>query len=92
VGRDYQVTKSYSEKFAGTIDEEVKALMDRAYDRCAQILKENEAKIMEIVEFLLEHETMSGAQFRACMEGKPIPEEGSTMVFFENPEDSQEDA
>ena len=92
VGRDYQVTKSYSEKFAGTIDEEVKALMDRAYDRCAQILKENEAKIMEIVEFLLEHETMSGAQFRACMEGKTIPEEGSTMVFFENPEDSQEDA
>ena len=91
VGRDYQVTKSYSEKFAGTIDEEVKALMDRAYDRCAQILKENEAKIMEIVEFLLEHETMSGAQFRACMEGKPIPEEGSTMVFFENPEDSQDD-
>ena len=92
VGRDYQVTKSYSEKFAGTIDEEVKALMDRAYDRCAQILKENEPKIMEIVEFLLEHETMSGAQFRACMEGKTIPEEGSTMVFFENPEDSQEDA
>ncbi len=92
VGRDYQVTKSYSEKFAGTIDDEVKALMDRAYDRCARILKENEGKIMEIVEFLLEHETMSGAQFRACMEGKPIPEEGSTMVFFENPEDSQEDA
>ena len=91
VGRDYQVTKSYSEKFAGTIDDEVKALMDRAYDRCARILKENEGKIMEIVEFLLEHETMSGAQFRACMEGKPIPEEGSTMVFFENPEDAQDD-
>ena len=91
VGRDYQTTKSYSEKFAGTIDEEVKSLIDRAYDRCAQILKENEAKILQIVEFLLEHENMTGAQFRACMEGKPIPEDSSETVFFENPADTSEE-
>ena len=90
VGRDYQTTKSYSEKFAGTIDDEVKALIDRAYDRCAQILKENEDKIMQIVEFLLEHETMTAAQFRACMAGDPIPEDHTKTVFFENPADSQD--
>ncbi len=83
IGRDYQTTKGYSEKVAGTIDDEVKALIDRAYDRCAQILKENESSVMAVTEFLLEHETMTGAQFAACMEGKEIPLTGSDTVMFE---------
>ena len=83
IGRDYQTTKGYSEKVAGTIDDEVKVLIDKAYDHCAQILKENEGKVMEVVEFLLAHETMSGAQFEACMEGNPIPGQTSETVMFE---------
>ena len=82
IGRDYQTTKGYSEKVAGTIDDEVKILVDKAYDHCAKLLKENETKVMEIVEFLLENETMSGAQFAACMEGNPIPTEKPETVFF----------
>ena len=81
IGRDYQNTKSYSEKFAGTIDDEVKALVDRAYAHCKQILTENEDRFNAVVEFLLEHETMSGAQFTACMEGKPIEEQSATSLF-----------
>ena len=81
IGRDYQNTKSYSEKFAGTIDDEVKALIDRAYAHCKQILSENEAQFNAVVEFLLEHETMSGAQFAACMEGRPIEEQSATSLF-----------
>ena len=81
IGRDYQNTKSYSEKFAGTIDDEVKALIDGAYAHCKQILTEHEERFNAVVEFLLEHETMSGAQFAACMEGKPIEEQSSTSLF-----------
>jgi cell division protease FtsH len=81
IGRDYQSTKSYSEKFAGTIDDEVKALIDRAYTHCKQILKENEDRFNAVVEFLLENETMSGAQFTACMEGKPIEAQSSISLF-----------
>ena len=83
IGRDYQTTKSYSEKVAGTIDDEVKALVDQAYAKCAQILKENEDKLKAVAQFLLEHETMTGAQFRACMEGAEIPEEKSDTSFFD---------
>ncbi len=83
VGRDYQTTKSYSEKFAGTIDEEVKMLIDRAYARCADILKENEERLMAVVDFLMEHETMSGAQFDACMKGETIAE-GSDTALLDN--------
>jgi cell division protease FtsH len=81
IGRDYQNTKSYSEKFAGTIDDEVKLLIDKAYAHCKQILTDNEKRFNAVVEFLLEHETMSGAQFTACMEGRPIEEQSSTSLF-----------
>ena len=93
IGRDYQTTKSYSEAVAGTIDEEVKNLIDRAYDQCMQILKDNEAKLQEVVEYLMEHETMSGEQFAACMEGKEIAEASTTALFdgFEATEEPTEE-
>ncbi len=81
IGRDYQTTKSYSEAVAGTIDEEVKKLIDKAYDHCKQILKDNEQKLHQVVEFLLTNESMSGEQFRACMEDRLIEEVSSTSLF-----------
>ena len=81
IGRDYQSTKSYSEKVAGTIDDEVKILIDKAYDHCKQILKADEQKLWQIVNFLLENESMSGAQFTQCMEDQPIGETKDTTLF-----------
>ena len=86
LGRDYEKTKSYSEKVAATIDDEVKALIDAAYDHCAKLLKENESKVMAVVEFLLERETMTAAQFEACMKGEPIPEDNGTLTMFHQQE------
>ena len=81
IGRDYQTTKGYSEKVAGTIDDEVKALVDKAYAQCEQILKDNREKLMEVVEFLLKNETMTGAQFEACMQDQQIGEASDTAMF-----------
>ena len=81
IGRDYQQTKSYSEAVAGTIDEEVKLLIDRAYKQCTEILDTNRDKLMEVVDYLMEHETMTGEQFTACMENRVIEEASSTALF-----------
>ena len=81
IGRDYQTTKSYSEKVAGTIDDQVKILVDKAYAQCAEILKANEDKVMAVVDHLLEHETMTGAQFTDCMEGREIGEASEVSLF-----------
>lgn len=81
IGRDYQSTKSYSEKFAGTIDDEVKDLIDKAYRHCEQILRDNKVQLKAVVEYLLAHENMTGAQFAACMEGKPLDESAQTSLF-----------
>jgi len=81
IGRDYQTTKSYSEKVAGTIDDEVKVLIDKAYAHCAEILKRNEDKVQRITDFLLEHESMTGSQFADCMEGRTIGEATPVSLF-----------
>jgi cell division protease FtsH len=90
IGRDYQTTKSYSEKFAATIDDEVKLLIDRAYEHCKQILQKDEEKLHKIVEYLLEHESMTGEQFTACMEGRPIEEASDTALFDAFREETEE--
>ena len=68
IGGSYGKTKSYSEQVAGKIDEEVKAVIDAAYDRCRAILTENREKLDAVAGFLLKHESMTGDQFRALME------------------------
>ncbi|MDO5152915.1 MAG: ATP-dependent zinc metalloprotease FtsH [Eubacteriales bacterium] len=81
IGRDFQTTKGYSEKVAGTIDDEVKALIDKAYDHCKQILSDNKEKLYRVVDFLLEKESMTGEQFEAIMEGKEVAEASATALF-----------
>ena len=90
IGRDYQTTKSYSEKVAGTIDDEVKSLIDKAYDHCKQILTDNSDKLHKVVDFLLEKETMTGEQFEAVMQGREAGDASSTSMF-DGFEDGKED-
>ena len=86
VGRDYEKTKAYSERTAGDIDAEVKAIMDEAYAKCTEILTEHGDKLDEVSGFLLEHEKMSRTQFLACMEGREIPGVTNESLFddFQN--------
>ena len=91
IGRDYGTTKSYSEQVAGTIDEEVKLLIDKAYRQCEQILTDDKEKLMQVVDFLMQHETMSGTQFADCMEGRKIGEASSTSLFDAFTEEKKEE-
>ena len=90
IGRDYQNTKSYSEKVAGTIDEEVKELIDRAYADCEKILTQDADKLRQVVDYLLANETMTGAQFADMMEGRALSKASSTSLTdgYEEPEEN----
>ena len=81
IGRDYERTKAYSERTGGEIDDEIRRVLEAAYERCAQLLRENREKLDTIAAFLLKKETMSRGQFEACMKGEPIPEDAED--FFE---------
>ena len=80
IGRDYQNTKSYSEQVAGTIDQEVKTLIDRAYDQCRDILKKDSDKLQALADYLLANESITGQQFANLMEGKPLGEASATSL------------
>lgn len=90
IGRDYQNTKSYSEEVAGAIDQEVKKLIDKAYAECRQILSDDSEKLMKVVDYLLEKETITGDQFADLMEGRTIEASSQTAMFdgFKNPENN----
>lgn len=68
IGRDFGQTKSYSEETAGIIDEEVKAIFDRAAEECEKILTEHADQLRAIAEYLLVHETMEAEEFNYYFE------------------------
>jgi len=75
IGRDFGQTKSYSEDTAAAIDEEVKAIFDKAAAECERILTEHSKELTEIAEYLLQHETMDAEQFNYYFEhGEFMPE------------------
>ena len=75
IGRDFGTTKSYSEETAAAIDEEVKALFDKAAAQCEKILTEHADQLRAIAEYLLIHETMEGEEFDYFFEhGEFMPE------------------
>ena len=75
IGRDFGTTKSYSEETAGIIDEEVKAIFDRASAECRKILTDHSEQLIAIAEYLLENETISADEFNYYFEhGEFMPE------------------
>ncbi len=55
---EYGFTKPYSERTAETIDQEVKDLVEKAYQRAKEILVKNKEKHRELAEQLLEKEVI----------------------------------
>ena len=75
IGRDFGTTKSYSEETAAIIDEEVKAIFDKASEQCRQILTDHRQQLIDLAEYLLEHETISSDEFNYYFEhGEFMPE------------------
>ena len=63
LGRDLTNEKAYSEKTAALIDEEVKKIIDWAYERAKSILNENREKLDRVAEVLIEKEKITGEEF-----------------------------
>ena len=81
VGMSYGKTRSYSERTAGEIDEEVKRLVDEAYAKCREVLTAHDDKLEAVSKYLLAHDNMSRNQFEACMKGEEIQEENAESIF-----------
>jgi len=63
IGRDFAHARNYSEEVAAAIDNEVKNIIDTAYQKTITVLKENINKLHKVAEALLEKEKIEGAEF-----------------------------
>ena len=60
LGREISEERDYGDKVAEEIDEEVKGLINRAYEQANEILVTHKPKLVRLAEYLIEHETVSG--------------------------------
>ena len=67
LGRDFATQKNFSEETSGLIDEEVKRIIDTAYNAARQILSENIGKLHDVANVLLEKEKIDGEEFQSIM-------------------------
>ena len=73
IGRDFEKTRSYSERTADEIDEEVKAIIDQCYRNARSIILEYRDVLNACAELLLEKEKISREEFEALFENREIP-------------------
>ena len=69
LGRDFATQKNFSEETSGIIDEEVKKIIDYAYNKTEEILKSNLEKLHQVAGVLLEKEKIDGEEFLEIMNG-----------------------
>ena len=69
IGRDFGYTsRGYGEKVAGTIDEEVKRIIDECYLKAKAILEEHQSVLEACAQLLLEKEKITRSEFEALFE------------------------
>ena len=75
LGRDFTSKQNYSEELASKIDAEVRRIIDEAYKKAEQMLKDHDAELHRVAEALLEMETLDAEQFEAVYSGTRTAEE-----------------
>ena len=66
IGRDFgHTSRGYGEKIAGTIDEEVKRIIDESYAKAKEILSQNEEVLHKCASLLIQKEKIGREEFEA---------------------------
>jgi len=70
LGRDLAVNKNFSERTSERIDDEVKKIIMRNYNRTQDLIEKNKDKLVKIAEALLEKEVLSSEEINQIVDGK----------------------
>src|SRR5206468_7792969 len=68
LGREISEQRNYSDEIAYEIDKEVRSLVDEAYDRAKEILITFKDNLVEIIELLIEKETLNAPDFMSLFD------------------------
>jgi cell division protease FtsH len=90
LGREISQHRDYSEETAIRIDEQVKKLVQRGYDRAQVVIEEHSAALVQIAEQLLEREVLDGAEVRQLIDGIPLKPLANLKPPKDNDSDTQQ--
>jgi len=77
LGREISEQRDYGDKIADEIDEEVHAIIQRAYRSAKKVLTANKKKLKQLAEELITHETLDEPDLDKIFEGlAPEPSPG----------------
>ena len=65
LGRDFGEQRNYSEQTAREIDEEIRRIIQEAFDKAYNILTQSKARLIMISERLIKEETLEGSLFES---------------------------
>ncbi|MCH8920142.1 MAG: ATP-dependent zinc metalloprotease FtsH [Chloroflexi bacterium] len=71
LGREITEQRNYSEKVAEEIDDEVRTIVDQAYQSATEQLTKNRDKLEQLVKVLREEETIEGGALQAILDAEP---------------------
>ncbi|NLY21297.1 MAG: ATP-dependent zinc metalloprotease FtsH [Tissierellia bacterium] len=74
MGKDFGRTRNYSEEIAAEIDKEMKSLIDSAYNKAEELIRENLEILLRISDVLLDRETLNAEEFEIVFNGGVLPE------------------
>ena len=69
LGREITEQRDYSEHYAQQIDDEVKRILQAAYERAKGLLLKQKDKMDELVQILIERETLNAEEFVEIVDG-----------------------
>ncbi|HEX6645018.1 MAG TPA: ATP-dependent zinc metalloprotease FtsH [Gemmatimonadales bacterium] len=73
LGREFARRSEVSEHTAQVVDEEVKSLLDAAYERARQILTDHRDLLDRVAQALLERETIDAEEVQLLFKGRTLP-------------------
>ena len=71
LGREISEQRNYSDEIAKTIDEEVRAIIDKAFERATEVLTVHRDKLLALAEKLVAEETVDSEAFEALFSDLP---------------------
>ena len=92
LGNDFTAHKNYSEEIAREIDSEIKRIIDEAYGRATDLLKNHMDILERVAQALLLVETIDGDQFEDLFTGKYSAEEIAARVQASYEKKKEKDA
>ncbi|HAZ36869.1 MAG TPA: cell division protein FtsH [Clostridiaceae bacterium] len=72
LGRDFSKGRNYSEEVAAQIDEEIRRIVEVAYEKAETLLKENMNRLHNVATALLEKEKLEADEFEALFNGAEV--------------------